>query len=70
MVASVRVGLHGLEFGTPVAIFRVPEPVGMFAYPYDVASDARRILALEPSKVAGDSPSLTVLTNWDARPRP
>jgi Tol biopolymer transport system component/predicted Ser/Thr protein kinase len=68
MVASVRIGLHGLEFGTPVALFRVPEPVGMFAYPYDVASDGRRILALVPSKVGGDSPFLTVLVNWDAKP--
>ena len=59
MVASVRIGLHGLEFGTPVALFRVPEPVGMFAYSYDVAPDGRRILALVPSKVAGDSASLS-----------
>jgi len=70
MVASVRTVSNGLEFGTPAALFRVPEPMGMFSYPYDVASDGQRILALVPSKVAGDSASLNVLVNWDARPRP
>jgi eukaryotic-like serine/threonine-protein kinase len=69
MVASVRTASQGLEFGTPAALFRVPEPVGGFAYPYDVAPDGKRILALMPSKVSGDSPSLTVLVNWDATPR-
>ena len=70
MVASVRTVSNGLEFGTPAALFRVPEPMGMYSYPYDVASDGQRILALVPSKVAGDSASLNVLVNWDARPRP
>jgi eukaryotic-like serine/threonine-protein kinase len=69
MVASVRSTRHGLEFGTPAALFRVPEPVGVFAYPYDVAPDGKRILALVPSKVSGDSSSLTVLVNWDVKPR-
>jgi len=70
MVASVRNGLHGLEFGTPASLFRVPESVGMFAYPYDVAPDGKRILALVPSKADTDIPSLIVLVNWDAKPRP
>jgi len=70
MVASVRSGSHGLEFGTPAALFRLPEPVGMFAYPYDLALDGKKILALVPSKVGADSPSLTVLVNWDAKPKP
>ena len=70
MVASVRTTPQGLEFGTPASLFRVPEPVGMFAYPYDVAADGKRILTLMPSKVSGDSPSLTILVNWDAKPHP
>jgi len=70
MVASVRSAPQGLEFGTPASLFRIPEPVGMFAYPYDVAPDGKRILALMPSKVSGDSPSLTVLVNWDAKKKP
>jgi eukaryotic-like serine/threonine-protein kinase len=69
MVTPVRTAVHGLEFGTPAALFRVSEPIGMFAYPYDVAPDRKRILALVPSKVGGDSPSLTVLVNWDAKPK-
>ena len=69
MVASVRTTPQGLEFGTPTSLFRIPEPVGMFAYPYDVSPDGKRILALMPSKVSGDSPSLTVLVNWDAKAR-
>jgi len=70
MVAPVRSVSHVLEFGTPTALFRVSEPQGMFAYPYDVASDGRRILTLVPSKVGGDSPSIMVLANWDAKPKP
>ena len=70
MVAPVRTVSHGLEFGPPAALFRVSEPQGMFAYPYDVASDGRRILALVPSKLGGDSPSLTVLVNWDPNTKP
>jgi dipeptidyl aminopeptidase/acylaminoacyl peptidase len=70
MVASVRTAPQGLEFGTLAALFRVPEPVGMFAYPYDVAPDGKRILALMPSKMSGDRSSLTVLVNWDAKPTP
>ena len=38
MVAPVRTVSHALEFGTPAALFRVSEPSGMFAYPYDVGS--------------------------------
>jgi Tol biopolymer transport system component len=70
MVASVRTASQGLEFGTPAALFRIPEPVGMFAYPYDVSPDGKRILALMPSNVSGDSSSLTVLVNWDVKPKP
>jgi eukaryotic-like serine/threonine-protein kinase len=69
MVASIRTASQGLAFGTPAALFRVPEPVGMFAYPYDVAPDGKKILALMPSKLSGDSSSLTVVVNWDAKPR-
>ena len=70
MVASVRNAPGGLEFGTPAALFRIPEPQGVFSYPYDVASDGQQILALVPGQVAGGSASLTVLVNWDAKPKP
>ena len=70
MVAPVRTVSHGLEFGPPTALFRLSEPSGMFAYPYDVDLDGRRILALLRSRVGGDSPSITVLVDWDAKPRP
>jgi Tol biopolymer transport system component len=70
MVTSVRSVSQRLEFGTPAALFRVSEPQGMVCYPYDVAADGQRILTLVPSKAGGDSPSLTVLVNWDAKPRP
>jgi len=42
----------------------------MFAYPYDLAPDGKRILALVPSKADTDIPSLAVLVNWDAKPKP
>ena len=70
MVASVQAGKHGLEFSTPAPLFRVWYPAGMFAYPYDVAPDGQRILALMPSKAAEDNPSLTVLVNWDSKTKP
>lgn len=70
MVASVRNVPGGLEFGTPVALFRTSEPQGQFSYPYDVSSDGQKILALVPGEVAGDAASLSVIVNWDANPKP
>jgi len=35
-----------------------------------VAPDGQRILALVPAQVAGDNASLTVVINWDAKPKP
>jgi hypothetical protein len=70
MVASVRSVAHGPGFGTPAALFRVSEPQGLFCYPYDVAFDGQRILALVPASVAGDAASLRVVVNWDARAEP
>ena len=70
MVTSVRNVSQGLQFGTPSALFRVTEPQGMVCYPYDVAPDGQRILALVSNKASGDSPSLTVLVNWESKPNP
>jgi hypothetical protein len=70
MVASIRNVARGLELGTPAALFRVSEPQGQFSYAYDVAPDGQRILALVPAQVAGDNASLTVVINWDAKPKP
>jgi dipeptidyl aminopeptidase/acylaminoacyl peptidase len=70
MVASVREGPTDLEFGTPTALSRISEAQGIVCYPYDVASDGQRILTLVPSKVGRDSGSLTVLVNWEPKPRP
>ena len=70
MVTSVRNVPQSLEFGTPSALFRVSEPQGLVCYPYDVAPDGQRILALVPNKAGGDSPSLTVLVNWEAQQKP
>jgi eukaryotic-like serine/threonine-protein kinase len=70
MVTSVRDVPHGLEFGTPSALFRISEPQGMVCYPYDVASDGQRILTLVPAKAGRGSACLTVLVNWEARQKP
>jgi len=69
MTASVQSSPGILKFGTPTALFRVTEPAGMFAYPYDVAPNGQKILALVPSKGAEDRPSLSVLINWDLKIR-
>jgi hypothetical protein len=63
MVASVRPGKNGLEFGSPVALLRISEPIGPHVYNYDVAADGQRILALTPES-SDDSKPLTVLINW------
>ena len=67
MAASVRAGPQGLEFGVPVALLRVGEPTGNLAYPYDVAPDGQRILALVPGGAPGDAATLTVLLNWETK---
>ena len=68
MAASVRATAQGLEFGTPAPLFRTIEPLGPHIYPYDVAPDNRRILALVP---AGEhNAPLTVLMNWQSKLKP
>jgi Tol biopolymer transport system component len=64
MVATVRDQGGRLEFGTPSALFRIPEAFGYRVYPYDVSADGQRILALMPD--AAESAPLTVLINWQA----
>jgi hypothetical protein len=65
MAASVRATAQGLDFGSPAALFRVVEPLGSFAYPYDIAADGK-ILAIAPSGATGAAAPLTLLVNWDA----
>ena len=60
-VASVG---DGLKFGTPVSLLPIVEPLGTFAYPYDVAPDGQKILALTPS--SSDVAPLMVIVNWEA----
>ena len=66
MVVSASGTNAGLEFGRPAALFRVSEPQGQFSYPYDVAADGQKILALVPARGAGSTASLNILINWDA----
>jgi hypothetical protein len=67
MATSVRATTQALEFGdNPAALFQVVEPLGVFAYPYDVAPDGQRILALAPSGGSSSAAPLTVLVNWEA----
>jgi Tol biopolymer transport system component len=65
VAVPVRPAGQALEFGTPVALMSVRQPIGAIAsYPYDIGRDGR-ILALAP--VAGEAPSpLTVIVNWQA----
>ena len=64
MVSAVRNQGGRLEFGTPSALFRIPEVFGARAYPYGVSDDGQRILALMPD--AAEGAPLTVLINWQA----
>ena len=55
-----------VELGIPVALMDIVEPLGTFAYPYDISPDGQKILTLKP--VGGESRTapLTVFVNWDA----
>lgn len=46
MAVSVANVADRLEFGTPVPLLPIVEPLGTFAYPYDVAPDGQKVLAL------------------------
>jgi hypothetical protein len=65
MAVSVRAAADSLEFDSPAALFRLMEPPGPHAYPYDVAADGKRIMTLAP-EYQGTSSTLTVLMNWQA----
>jgi Tol biopolymer transport system component len=66
MSVAVKPTAQGLEFGTPAPLFRIlGASGGAFAYPFDVSPDGKRILAMAPATGVRDTPSLTVLMNWD-----
>jgi Tol biopolymer transport system component len=64
MSASVATGGDGLKFGTPTSLLPLVEPLGTFAYPYDVAPDGQKILTLTPS--SSEVAPLMVIVNWEA----
>jgi hypothetical protein len=41
------------------------EPLGTFAYPYDISPDGQKILTLTPSVHEDDAAALTVFVNWE-----
>ena len=55
-----------VELGTPVALIDIVEPLGTFAYPYDISPDGQKILTLKPVGGERGTAPLTVLVNWDA----
>jgi Tol biopolymer transport system component len=65
MSIPVRANANGLEFGKATTLFRIVEPMGTFAYPYDAAPDGQRILTLVPSGGGRSLPPLTLLVNWE-----
>ena len=66
MAVPASFGTGSPEFGTPVALMEIVEPLGTYAYPYDIASDGQRILTLKPGGTERSSAPLTVLINWEA----
>jgi hypothetical protein len=48
MAVSVRAFGQGLEFGQPSSLIQITEPTGSSAYPYDIAPDGQKILAMAP----------------------
>src|SRR5262249_33716154 len=66
MAIPIATGAAGrLEPGAPVALMDIVEPLGTFAYPYDIAPDGQRILTLKPLSGERVAP-MTVLVNWEA----
>jgi hypothetical protein len=50
----------------PTPLFRIAEPLGSFAYPYDVTPDGQQILPFAPMGGAAYAAPLTLLVNWEA----
>ena len=66
MAVSVANAGAQLTFGTPVALFPIVEPLGEFAYPYDIAADGEKILTLTSGSSERDLAPLTVIVHWEA----
>jgi WD40 repeat protein len=66
MTVSVATVAERLEFGTPVGLMQIAEPLGTFAYPYDVGPNGEKILALTPAGSEHNVIPLTVIVNWEA----
>jgi eukaryotic-like serine/threonine-protein kinase len=66
MAVSVSTAADGLQFGRPAALMPLAEPLGRFTYPYDVALNGDRILALTAAGSERDATPLTVIVNWEA----
>ena len=65
MAVSVATVAERLEFGAPVGLMPIAEPLGTFAYPYDVAPNGDKILALTPAGSEHNVIPLTVIVNWE-----
>lgn len=66
MAVPVTGTASGPTFGAAVALMTLIEPLGAFAYPYDISPDGQRVLALAPISAESASAPLTVVVNWDA----
>jgi Tol biopolymer transport system component len=66
-LVSVAIANDGdkLTCGTPIPLFPIVEPLGTFAYPYDISPDGQKILTLTPSVHEDDAAALTVFVNWE-----
>jgi len=63
MAVPVEHAGERLMFGAPVPLFPIVEPLGTFAYPYDISADGQKILTLGASD---RDKVLTVIVNWEA----
>ena len=66
MAVSVAPVAERLEFGTPVGLMPIVDPLGAFAYPYDLGPNGEKILALTLAGSEHDVITLTVIVNWEA----
>jgi eukaryotic-like serine/threonine-protein kinase len=66
MAVSVATVGERLEFGTPVGLMPIVEPLGTFAYPYDLGPNGEKILALTLAGGEHNVITLTVIVNWEA----
>jgi dipeptidyl aminopeptidase/acylaminoacyl peptidase len=66
MAVPVSVASDRFVPGTPIPLIEIVEPLGTYAYPYDISPDGAKVLTLRSVTGERATAPLTVLVQWDA----